>query len=272
MKKTLLLGAAILAAMTMNAQVVKTVAEVCNYLDIQAEAATLTAVSQITSTEWATASNGSVFKGYAKSDGSEAEVKWNVKEDYNTSIIMPEMAGVLDTLIVGTMYRSASGGSIELGDFVTTADGKVQVYFQPNGDSNRGVEISCEYLSLSNEVLKSGEKIDGIRPGYVAELEIPAGEYYAGDIVIKVVSNTCNIFGVNIENLQGTALSNTIADAGISYNGREILNPQAKKIVVYNVLGKQVAQGNGNINMDSFQSGVYLVRAEGIKNALKIRK
>ena len=270
MKKTLLFGAAILAAMTMNAQIVKTLPEVCNYLDIEAEKANLVDVA-VTSTTWATASNGTVFKGYKKSDGSEAKVEWNEKKGYIDARYTPDLsaAGVLDTLYTGTMFRAASGSSIELGDFTMTANGKVQVYWQPNGSSDRGLTISCDALGY-DPVTQT--KADADKNCYCAEMELEAGEYYAGDIVIKVMSNTCNIFGVNIENLQGTALSNTIADAGISYNGREILNPQAKKIVVYNVLGKQVAQGNGNINMDSFQSGVYLVRAEGIKNALKIRK
>lgn len=98
-----------------------------------------------------------------------------------------------------------------------------------------------------------------------------SGTYTAGGLNLYMISAT-NATTITTDDIQATALFNTIADAGISYNGREILNPQAKNIVVYNVLGKQVAQGNSNICLDGFQSGVYLVRAEGIKTALKIRK
>ena len=292
MKKTLLFAAAVLAAMTMKAQddekIVKYLYDVCNYLDVEAEKENLidgfdetmvgTTVTTVTSTNWATASNGSVFKGYQKSDESEADAIWNIKAGYKDDRYTPELsaAGVMDTLYTGTMFRGASGTSVELGAFTTTANGKIQVYWQPNGGSSRGISISGINGVFYNEQLIE----DADKGCYCAELEIDAGDYYAGDIVITITGNTCNIFGVNIENLKGeddgegddTAISSTMADAGISYNGREILNPQAKSLVVYNVLGKRVAQSNGNISLDGFQSGIYVVRAEGIQQALKIKK
>lgn len=272
MKKVLLFGAAILTAISMNGQVVKTVAEVCNYVDIEAEKANLTSI-EVTSTTFATLENGTVFKGFQKSDGTETSIKWNVKESYNTSIIMPETQGTLDTLIVGTMFRAGSGAKIEVGNFTTTADGNLQVYFQPNGDSDRGLSIKNTGTDEVIEVVKNGAKIDNIRPGYIAEFPIKAGTYSAGEIVIEVIENTSNIFGINIENLQTSesAIHNAIAEK-ISFNGNVISNTEGLNLSVYNVLGKLVATSNSDIDMSAYQTGVYVVRAEGVKGAMKIRK
>lgn len=272
MKKIFFFAAALITAVSVNAEVVtKTAAEVCNYLDIQAEAATLTAVVP-TSTTCVTAANGSEFWGYAKADGTEASVTWNTKESYNTNIIMPELAGTLDTLVAGTMYRAGSGCYIKLGAFTTTAAGKVQVYFQPNGDSERGINISYANANLTADKLGSGVKIDDIRPGYVAELTIPAGYYNAGDVVVTVLTNTCNIFGVNIEGLPTSGIASTLTDSQVRFNGTEVVNPQGLEISVYNVLGKMIATSNTNIDMTSCANGVYLVRAAGVKGAMKIQK
>lgn len=270
MKKVLLSCVALCAAMSMSAQIVKTVAEVCNYVDIEAEKANLTSI-EVTSTTFATLENGTVFKGFQKSDGTEAKMEWNVKEGYNTSIVMPETAGTLDTLIVGTMFRAASGATIELGNFTTTADGNIQVYFQPNGDSERGLSIKNTGTDEVVECVKSGVKIGNIRPGYIAELPIKAGTYSAGEIVVEVLSNTNNIFGINIENLQTSAIQNAIAEK-ISFNGNVISNVEGLNLSVYNVLGKLMVTSNGDIDMSAYQTGVYVVRAEGVKGALKIRK
>lgn len=270
MKKVLLFGAAILTAMSMSAQIVKTVAEVCNYVDIEAEKANLTSI-EVTSTTFATLENGTIFKGFQKSDGTETSITWNEKETYNTSIIMPETAGTLDTLIVGTMFRAGSGASIELGNFTTTADGNIQVYFQPNGDSDRGLSIKNTGTDEVIEVVKNGAKIDNIRPGYIAEFPIKAGTYSAGEIVIEAIKNTSNIFGINIENLQTSAIQNAIAEK-ISFNGNVISNVEGLNLSVYNVLGKLMVTSNGDIDMSAYQTGVYVVRAEGVKGAMKIRK
>ena len=81
MKKVLLSCVALCAAMSMSAQIVKTVAEVCNYVDIEAEKANLTSI-EVTSTTFATLENGTIFKGFQKSDGTETSITWNEKETY----------------------------------------------------------------------------------------------------------------------------------------------------------------------------------------------
>ena len=236
MKKFFLLVAAV-AALTVNAQTVVELADVANYIDFQALSVSDPAMTSavITSTTPYELANGTVLTGFAKSDGTEAENKWNVKDSYNTTMPTPTWNGV-DSLNAGTMFRAASGTTIALGSFTTTADGKLTVYLQPNGDSDRGVSFSV-YGGEPVEFKASGVKINGIRPAYAAEFDLAAGSYDAGDVVIKLIVNTSNIFGVAIQNLQTQAIDNV--EAGIKTvktfeNGQLVI---IKNGVKYNALG-----------------------------------
>ena len=240
MKKFFLFAAAIVAAMTINAQTVVVLNEVANYIDFEALSksdADMTAAT-IDSEHFYTLGNGSVLKGYKNAEGAEASVEWNTKDTYNTTMPTPEWQGV-DSLKAGTMFRAASGVSIELGAFKTKAAGKLVVYFQPNGDSNRGVEISL-YGDVLGTFEKSGVKIDNIRPAYAAEVELPAGVYDAGDVVIKLVVNKSNIFGVRIEALQGEGIDNvseSVKAVKTFENGQLVI---IKNGVRYNALGAKL--------------------------------
>jgi hypothetical protein len=239
MKKLFIFAAAVLAALTVNAQTVKVLNEVANYIDFQALSEAIPSMTSavITSTDTYELPNGTILKGYQKEDGSEAENKWNVKESYNTMLPTPTWEGV-DSLKVGTMFRAASGTTIELGAFYTNAAGQVVVYYQPNGDSERGVEVYVYgELVEGTDLTGSGAKIDGIRPAYAGYITLPAGSYDAGDVVIKLVVNTSNIFGVSIEKLQGQGVENaeaTIKAIKRYENGQLVI---IKNGVKYNALG-----------------------------------
>ena len=241
MKKFFLLVAAV-AAMTVNAQNVVVLSDVANYIDFQALTQTFPEMTQITvtSTSICELPNGTQLVGFEKSDGTEAENKWNVKEAYNTTMPTPTWENV-DSLKVGTMFRAASGTTIQLGAFTTTAEGKLVVYYQPNGDSERGVEVYVyDEVVTGKDLTGSGVKIDGIRPAYAGEITLPAGSYDAGDVVIKLVVNTSNIFGVGIEKLsvQGVENVGDNAKAVKTFeNGQLII---LKNGVRYNALGVQL--------------------------------
>jgi len=206
MKKFFLFAAAVVAAMTINAQEpnVVVLSDVANYIDFQALSvsdADMTK-STVTSTAPYELANGTKLVGFLKSDNTEAENKWNVKESYNTTMPTPSWDGV-DSLKVGTMFRAASGTTVVLGAFETTEAGKLVIYYQPNGDSERGFEISVYGEAVTGtDLTGSGAKIGGIRPAYAGEIELAKGSYDAGDVVIKTVSNTSNLFGVRIEKLK----------------------------------------------------------------------
>lgn len=241
MKKIFLFAAAVVAAMTINAQEpnVVVLSEVANYIDFQALSVSDPAMtsSVVTSTAPYELANGTKLVGFLKSDGTEAENKWNVKESYNTTMPTPTWQNV-DSLKAGTMFRAASGTTIELGAFTTSAEGGLAVFYQPNGDSERGVEVYVYgELVEGTDLTGSGAKIDGIRPAYAGYITLAAGSYDAGDVVIKLVVNTSNIFGVSIEKLQGQGVENaeaTIKAIKRYENGQLVI---IKNGVKYNALG-----------------------------------
>lgn len=241
MKKLFLFAAAIVAAMTVKADVnVVTLSDVANYIDFQALSVSDPEMAEhtVTSTAPYELANGSRLVGFMKSDETEASNTWNTKTSYNTTLPTPTWEGV-DSLIVGTMFRAASGTTIELGAFETTEEGKLIVYYQPNGDSERGVSISVYGEEVPGKDLTGdGKKIDGVRPGYAGEITLPAGSYDAGDVIIKLITNTSNIFGVRIDKLAGkTAVSNVSADVKaqkVIRNGQVLI---IKNGVEYTVLG-----------------------------------
>lgn len=242
MKKIFLFAAAVVAAMTINAQEANVVllSDVANYIDFQALSVSDPAMTQstVTSTAPYELANGTKLVGFMKSDETEATNTWNVKEKYNTMMPTPTWEGV-DSLIVGTMFRAASGTTIELGAFKTSEAGKLVVYYQPNGDSERGVSVSVYGEEVTGtDLTGSGVKIDGIRPAYAGEISLPAGSYDAGDVVIKLIVNTSNIFGVRIDKLSDeTAVENisaTVKAQKVIRNGQVLIN---KNGVEYTVLG-----------------------------------
>ena len=239
MKKIFLFAAALVAAMTIKAQdpVVVSIADVANYIDFQALSVSDPDMtkSTITSTTPYELSNGTVLKGFKKSDETEAEVKWNIKEGYDTNVPTPKWEGV-DSLTVGTMFRAASGATITLGSFETSEAGKLIVYYQPNGDSERGVSVTISGGDPV-ELTGDGKKLGKMRPAYAGEVDLPAGTYDAGDVVIKLITNTSNIFGVRIEKLKVQAVENveaTVKATKIFENGQLVI---IKNGVRYNALG-----------------------------------
>lgn len=240
--KKFFLFAALVAAMAVNAQTVVVLNEVANYIDFQALSVSDPAMTSavVTSTAPYTLANGSKLVGFQKSDGTEAANTWNVKEAYNTTMPTPTWEGV-DSLKVGTMFRAASGTTIELGAFATSEAGALVVYYQPNGDSERGVEVSVYSEAITGtDLTGSGVKINNIRPAYAGTIELPAGNYDAGDVVIKLVVNTSNIFGVRIDKLVKEGLDTTNAGVKVEKfyrNGQLVIR---KNGVEYNVLGAQL--------------------------------
>ena len=242
MKKLFLFAAAVATALTVNAQTVVVLNEVANYIDFQALSVSNPDMTSavVTSTDTYELPNGSKLVGFMKSDGSEAENKWNVKTGYNTTMPTPSWDGV-DSLKAGTMFRAASGTTIELGAFQAGEAGKLTVFYQPNGDSERGVEVYVYGEPVAGMNLTgSGVKIDGIRPAYAGYINLPAGSYDAGDVVIKLVTNTSNIFGVSIEKLGASAVENVNADVKAVKtieNGQVVI---MKNGVKYNALGTEM--------------------------------
>ena len=241
MKKFFLLVAAV-AALTVNAQNVVVLSDVANYIDFQALSQSFPEMTQVTvtSTSICELPNGTQLVGFEKSDGTEASNTWNVKEAYNTTMPTPTWDGV-DSLKAGTMFRAASGTTIQLGAFETKAEGKLIVYYQPNGDSERGISITVKGEEVTGKDLTGGgAKIGGIRPAYAAEITLAEDYYDAGDVVIKLVTNTSNIFGVRVDQLKTQGIDNVNTNAKVEKFYRDGQIIIRKNGVEYNVLGAQL--------------------------------
>ena len=66
------------------------------------------------------------------------------------------------------------------------------------------------------------------------------------------------------------AVNQVLSDKGISFNGTVVINTQGLDIEVYSVLGKKVATSKTNISTANFQKGIYVVRASGSNDSMKI--
>ena len=174
--------------------------DVANYIDFQVLSVSDPEMVNhtVTSNESYTLANGTVLRGFLNPEtGEEGANSWNTKTGYTLTMPTPNWNRVV-ALKAGTMFRAASHTTITLGTLTVLKDGKLTVYFQPNGDPERGVSLAING-GEPQTYLASGVKIDDVRPAYAAEFALPAGFYEAGSIVITVVKNTCNIFGIGID-------------------------------------------------------------------------
>ncbi|MBQ8100482.1 MAG: hypothetical protein IJ169_04250 [Paludibacteraceae bacterium] len=180
----------------------QTINKLMNFINVQDEDITASTALPFTM------ANGSIVK---ESTISSTASLWNIKDDYDTKLCIATKTNeagkvdadpktTADTVLVASAFRGSSGAVIELGEFEVNAAAEIEVYWQPNGTSARGVDIYSSQDSANVNVRDSVEfvKKEVCR---VTKLAIDKGYYSAGEIVVKVVKNTINIFGVNITNL-----------------------------------------------------------------------
>lgn len=78
-----------------------------------------------------------------------------------------------------------------------------------------------------------------------------------------------NYYYVSATNVIVTNINNPLADKGITFNGKQIVNNQGLPIEVFNVMGKKVATTNSSITTQKLGRGVFFVRAVGGHETLK---
>lgn len=102
---------------------------------------------------------------------------------------------------------------------------------------------------------------------YSAENDESDNSYTAGGLNFYMISAT----NVTRWNSSEAAIHNAIAEK-ISFKNNVISNMEGLNLSVYNTLGKLVATSNHDIDMNAYPTGVYIVRAKGVKGAIKINK
>lgn len=86
----------------------------------------------------------------------------------------------------------------------------------------------------------------------------------------------CNLYRLSATNvvtnaLKSTSTNNTFKNNEVYFNGTEIVNSKNIALEVFNVLGKRVLTSSSNISTRELSQGIYIIRAEGSKEVLKIK-
>ncbi|HRZ97820.1 MAG TPA: T9SS type A sorting domain-containing protein [Paludibacter sp.] len=90
----------------------------------------------------------------------------------------------------------------------------------------------------------------------------------AGRVVLNPNAGFYYGFVQFVENTNSVA--NVFSNNGLTFNGSQITNSNNLNVEVFNVLGKLVTSSTSDISTKDFTKGVYFVRAEGVKGAMKI--
>ena len=161
-------------------------------------------------------------------------------------------------------YLQTDGKNVILTFSNVTVGDEIVLLVSAKGSTNAVFEATAGCEADANNPASVG-KIDELAD-YV-QVKFTAT---ASDVQIKETSGGYRIISATVGSTE-SAIQNAIAEK-ISFNGNVISNVEGLNLSVYNVLGKLMVTSNGDIDMSAYQTGVYVVRAEGVKGALKIRK
>ena len=249
MKKVLLFGAAILTAMSMSAKVY-------NFGGIQA--------SDITT-------DGTI--GTYTMDGVEIpSVSAGADADINCTL------NGMEDLVINYKNSSGKDNILKFAADYLQADGKNVILTFSNVTVGDEIILLVSAKGGTPSVFEalSGCEADANNPASVGKIDELADYVQvkftatASDVQIKETSGGYRIISATVGSTE-SAIQNAIKKK-ISFNGNVISNVEGLNLSVYNVLGKLMVTSNGDIDMSAYQTGVYVVRAEGVKGALKIRK
>jgi hypothetical protein len=94
----------------------------------------------------------------------------------------------------------------------------------------------------------------------------------ATEAIFYVETGGCIINSIKTGPDAITGVNQVFSENSIFYNGSQIINENNLPLEVYNVLGKLIAKSNATINTNNFEKGIYMVRAQGVQDALKFSK
>jgi len=250
MKKTLLLGAICsLFTITLSAQKLYTFGADVSTSDVQAYNSTVSLANGaiLNSSGSTSAANGvwiqpSQTGRFFRATGdtiSSPVGRITLKDSQNATRTANVAVPVTSGQVIQFLYASSGTASRTLG---IALDGTEVGTFASSASSN--IYYSGTYTALASGTLTLYSKGSGM---------------YVGSIGVGVA------IPVTV-----TGINQVLSDKGVSYNGTEILNPKGLSLEVYNVLGKKVASSTTSISTSNFQKGVYIVRAAGLNDSLKI--
>ena len=248
MKKTLLFAFALMA-MSINAQKLYTFGEDVEAADKQAYNSTVNL------------SNGAVLN----SSGSTNTANGVIIQPKETGKWEISTGNQIDSYIGRISLRDSQSGSRTANIAVPVLSGQViQVLFASSGDAARtlglaldGTEVATFSSSTTKNVYLLGS--------YTATA--------AGTLTIysKGSGMYVNAIGVGVSIPATTNTNNTFKNNEVYFNGTEIVNSNNIAIEVFNVLGKRVLTTSTSVSVRELSQGIYIIRAEGSKEVLKIK-
>ena len=208
--------------------------------------------------------------------------KWTVQTDGKTTEEIKE-ADIFKNININfgaVGYAALKNSPITLAASKSnTTQWKIYVdYLQPNGDL-RYLKIATQAGDKVTIKLKEAYELSdlststGIASGLTGS--VAAGESFtiiASDTEIVLINTSAKPKIQNITIGDANTTKTVNLDKRIKYKDNEITNSEGLNLFVYNSLGKIVANSNHNISMANYTSGVYMVRAEGVKGAFKFSK
>ena len=98
-----------------------------------------------------------------------------------------------------------------------------------------------------------------------------------GTTIYAFCNAACNLYRLSATNVVTNALktatstNDVFKNREIYFNGNEIVNSNNIAIEVFNVLGKRVLSTSTSVSVRELSQGIYIIRAEGSKEVLKIK-
>ncbi len=136
--------------------------------------------------------------------------------------------------------------------------------------SSSSAERALRIVNEAGELLTT---ITGIGGAAIAEYTY---EYVGAPTKLYFYSEASgiNFYVISATNVVAPATSstnNTFKNNEVYFNGTEIVNSKNIALEVFNVLGKRVLTSSSNISTRELSQGIYIIRAEGSKEVLKIK-
>ncbi|NDV46392.1 hypothetical protein D0T49_04975 [Paludibacter sp. 221] len=205
---------------------------------------------------------------YAKSDKTG-------KIDANTAYFneTPSTATQATSTSYTARLQTSGNGADDYRCFIVSAQsaGKLKIAARTGSNSatDRNIIVKQGSKTLKDQMLLESNAVTATDGKVYPYIVVDVTE--SGNIWIGSGNGNINIYAVEWIPAGVSSVSNPIADV-VYFNGTEIVNENGLSLQVYNTVGSLVRTSNSNITMTDLQSGVYIVRAEGVKGALKISK
>ncbi|MGC3979573.1 MAG: hypothetical protein QM751_15915 [Paludibacteraceae bacterium] len=161
----------------------------------------------------------------------------------------------------GTAFLQTDGKNVEILLTGLSVGDKIQLNVSAKGSTNSVFEVTGGTVNSPAEATSTG-----ISNAAYVDVVITVG---ASEVTIKETAGGYRIKSLTVT--KTASVKTTFAEKGVQFKGSVLLNDNNMTLKVFNVLGKQVEKSNASIDMAKFQKGIYLVYAEGLNEAMKIR-